>query len=217
MEIHIRYFAAIRERLQLEEERVTLDAPLTLAGLWSHLAELHPELAGLRRHIRLAINLDFAEDDTLLSDGDEVALIPPVAGGAGMLTQHPIDEAAVAARVDRPEAGALVTFRGVVRNHSKGKDVAWLEYEVYPDMAETKLAQVIDEVTAAWPDCQVAIEHRFGRLNVGDTAVVIAVSSPHRAEAFAACARAIDRIKEIVPIWKKEVGPDGSHWVGMGS
>ena len=154
-----------------------------------------------------------------MQDGAEVGLIPPVAGGAPRvgLGEDVLDAAAVARTVSRAEAGAVVVFEGVVRNHAQGRAVSYLEYEVYPEMALAKLRQVIAEVESEFPECACAIHHRFGRLEVGECAVVIAVSSAHRAPAFAACARAIDRIKEIVPIWKREVGPDGESWVGMGS
>lgn len=226
MRFEIRYFAAVREKLGTSGE--TLDLPdhdtLDLDTLWRILCQRHPQLTPMRRHLRVGINLEFADgDEVRIADGDEVALIPPVAGGTtlvdapALLCSGPIDEAAVLAAVERPEAGAVVSFRGVVRNHSQGRPVAWLEYEVYPAMAKAKLRQVIAEIEKEHPEVRCALVHRHGRLEIGDAAVFIAVSSPHRAVAFAACARAIDRIKEIVPIWKREVGPDGAVWVGMGS
>lgn len=221
MRVTVRYFAGVRERLGLTEEVVEVDAEADVDAVWLVLCGRHPALEGLRRYLRLSVNLEFVEGTHAVADGDEIAVIPPVAGGSSvddlLLSDLPLDEQAICARVERPEAGALVMFRGVVRNHSKGQAVAHLEYEVYPEMAVLKLRQVIDEVEREFPEVRCALTHRYGVLQIGDAAVVIAVSSAHRAVAFEACARAIDRIKEIVPIWKKEVGPDGASWVGMGS
>ncbi len=217
--VQLLYFAAIRERLGLAQESIELAQGSTLTQLWEALETRHEILAALRPHLRVAVNHDFATQNHTLEDGDEIALIPPVAGGAPhcWLTPNPLDAREVEALVTRPEAGAVVTFRGTVRNHTRARQVEYLEYEVYPAMATAKLEQVVQELQAQWPLCLGAIAHRYGRLLVGESAVVIAVSSPHRADAFAACQFAIDRIKEIVPIWKKEVGPDGSTWVGFGS
>ena len=221
MQVSVRYFAGVRERLGASSETLELAEGSTVEAVWESLCLRHPALVGLRRYIRLALNLEFVDADQLVAEGDEIALIPPVAGGSSaddlLLSVSPLDEAAITARVERPEAGAVVVFRGVVRNHSKGQAVEHLEYEVYPEMAMLKLRQVIDEVEQEFPDVKCALTHRTGVLQIGEAAVVIAVSSPHRAVAFEACARAIDRIKEVVPIWKKEVGPDGTSWVGMGS
>ena len=133
------------------------------------------------------------------------------------LSSEPLDMQELVGRVRRDEHGAVATFLGVVRNRSRGRDVSFLEYEAYESMALAKLEQIADEVSERWPGCRIVVTHRVGRLEVGDAAVAIAASAPHRKEAFRACEYMIDRIKEIVPIWKKEVGPDGSEWVGMGS
>lgn len=219
MQVKVRFFAVTRERAGVEEASVTLPAGATVATLWEHLSECYPALAPLRPHVRVAVALEYARDDAPLQDGVEVALIPPVAGGSDLctLSEAPIDTAAIVRRVTRPEAGAVVTFEGVVRNHARGVVVTHLEYEVYPAMALAKLREVAQEAESRWPGCRVAVEHRFGRLEIGEAAVVIAVSSPHRAEAFDAARYTIDRIKDVVPIWKKEFSPDGSVWVGLGS
>lgn len=219
MQVEVLYFAVVRERLGLERESVELPPQATLEALWSALEARHQALGALRPYLRVARNQEFVQGQVELADGDQVALIPPVSGGAprAWLQTQPLDLQAVEALVDRPEAGAVVSFRGVVRNHAKGRAVQHLEYEVYPEMAQAKLQQVVDEVQQRWPQAQAAVAHRYGLLQVGEDAVIIAVSSPHRAEGFEACRYAIDRIKEIVPIWKKEVGPDGASWVGMGS
>lgn len=219
MQIRVLYFALVREAVGLEGESFELDAGTTVAQLREILAERHDIVRRAQRHIRVAVNEDFAGDEDVLLEGDVVALIPPVAGGAPRcsLTTDPIDPRAVEALVERDEAGAVVTFTGVVRNHAKGRAVEYLEYEVYASMALAKLQAVQAEVEAAHPEVQVAVCHRYGKLVVGEVAIVIAVSSAHRAVAFTACQRTIDRIKEVVPIWKKEVGPDGKEWVGFGS
>ncbi len=219
MEIRVLYFALVREHTGLESETISLADGATVADLRAILADRHDIVRRAQRHLRVAVNEDFAQDADVLTPGDEVALIPPVAGGAPRcsLTQDPVDARAVEALVERPEAGAVVTFTGVVRNHAAGRAVDYLVYEVYASMALAKLREVAQEVTTAHPQVQVAICHRYGKLVVGDIAIVIAVSSPHRAVAFAACQQTIDRIKEVVPIWKKEVGPDGKEWVGFGS
>ena len=129
-------------------------------------------------------------------------------------TQNPIDSAALVRDVLRPSDGATILFEGVVRNHNEGKSVESIVYEAYLPMAEKEMARVVDGVRAAFPDVAVTVVHRLGHLVVGDTSIAIACASPHRAEAFEACRAMIDRIKQTVPIWKKERGPDGEEWVG---
>lgn len=130
------------------------------------------------------------------------------------LTDGPIDPAALVRSVVRAEDGAYVLFEGVVRNHNEGKQVESIDYEAYRPMAEKEMARVVDDVRAAYPDVAVAVVHRLGHLVVGDSSIAIACASPHRAESFEACRMVIDRIKQTVPIWKKERGPDGEEWVG---
>jgi molybdopterin synthase catalytic subunit len=130
------------------------------------------------------------------------------------LTDHPITPAALVQRVLRPSDGAYVLFEGVVRNHHEGKAVQSIFYDAYRPMAEREIGKIVGEVTLRFPDVAIAVEHRLGLLVVGDSSIAIVVSSPHRAEAFEACRMMIDRIKETVPIWKKERGPDGEEWVG---
>ncbi|MEL6178582.1 MAG: molybdopterin converting factor subunit 1 [Myxococcota bacterium] len=219
MQITVRYFAITRETTGVDREPFTLPDDATAHDAWEAIAARHPRLSPLRPHLRIAVNLDFVSHEHRLTDQDELALIPPVSGGSPRcwLQTEPLDEAAVRAQVERPEAGAVVVFRGVVRNRTGERQVSHLEYEVYPEMATAKLDAIRREIEAEQPACQIAIAHRYGRLEIGEPSVIIAVSSPHRAEAFAACQATIDRLKQDVPIWKKEVSPDGSEWVGMGS
>lgn len=130
------------------------------------------------------------------------------------LTDQPIDAAALVRRVVRPGDGAFVLFEGVVRDHHEGKRVESIVYDAYRPMAEKEMAKVVAEVSARFPDVAIAVEHRLGHLVVGEASIAIVCSSPHRAESFEACRMMIDRIKETVPIWKKERGPDGEEWVG---
>ncbi len=130
------------------------------------------------------------------------------------IVDGPIDEVALENEVRTDADGAVIVFRGVARRHSRGRDVVHLEYEAYPEMAEKVMAQIADEIRSRWPVSGVAIVHRTGVLKIGQASVVIAVAAPHRGEAFAAAQYAIDRLKQIVPIWKKEVWSDGSQWIG---
>ncbi|WP_168210363.1 molybdopterin converting factor subunit 1 [Persicimonas caeni] len=236
MKLQIKYFAGLRERFGTAEETIEIDAHApTVADLWRALEGAHPEIGRMKKFVRVAVNRDFADETTRLAADDEIALIPPVSGGAGeeprsedepteledptgafRITLEALDTDRVRTHVTRPEAGAIVLFEGVVRDHTGDHDVSHLEYETYLEMTLDKLVQTGEEVAEKWEQCQIAIHHRYGRLEIGEKAVVIAVSSPHRAAAFEACQYAIDRLKEIVPIWKKEVGPDGAEWIGMG-
>ena len=223
MPVSIRYFAAVRETVGKSADSLTLDAlqTPTVAGLFDWLCEAAPELAPMRPHLRAAINREFVDFDHPLQDGDEVAFIPPVSGGSGAseriaLTRDRLEPQRVAELVRHPGAGAVVTFEGVVRNETDGHPVEWLEYDAYPEMVVAKLQEIVDDAEARWPEARVAVHHRWGKLEIGEAAVVTAVSCPHRAAAYEASAWLIDRLKEAVPIWKKEVGPDGSQWVGMG-
>lgn len=224
------YFAAVRERLGHERDTLPLDAlpaSPTVEHLWAWLTARHPELIPWRRHLRFAVNMELCEADQPLRDGDEIALIPPVSGGQDevhlasddglwRITSSPLDARAAEQLVAHHGAGGLVTFTGSVRDHTQDHAVSTLLYEAYAPMALRALAQVGQEIRERWPEARIAIHHRIGLLALGDAAVVVAVATPHRAEAFAACQHAIDRLKQIVPIWKKESGPDGQTWVGMG-
>ncbi len=216
MRVRVLYFAVLRERLRSDGEEVTLPEAATVGTLLEALATRHPAVGALRRHLQVARNQAFARPDEPLAEGDEVALIPPVAGGSGAtVREEPLDVNEVIRAVAHEGAGGIVTFTGVVRRESRGRRVERLEYEAYGAMAEARLAVIADELCVAH-GARVAILHRVGRLTVGDVAVVIAASAPHRAAAFAACREAIERLKVEVPIWKKEIDEDGEEWVGLG-
>ena len=221
MNVTIKFFARLREAVGSATLNRDVSDNSTIADLIKSLQAEFPKLGDIAPRTIVAINQDFVDQDTLLSEGDEVALFPPVSGGSGAdsdkfsITYNPIGLDEIAASVVKPETGAVAVFGGVVRNVSQGKDVEHLEYEAYEQMAVAKLQQVAAEAREQWPKIvDIAIVQRIGHLEVGENAVVVAVSSPHRNDGcFEACAFAINRLKEIVPIWKKEVGPDGAEWI----
>jgi len=218
MRITVLYFAVFREKIGTDSEALELPEGSTIAQAIAELGERHPAVARLRGRFRYAVNADFAPDDRALSDGDELALIPPVAGGARhvMLTAAPLSLDRCIAAVSGPGMGGIVTFTGMVRRQSHGATIDHLEYEAYGQMATREMTRLCDEIEAEIAGVALAVEHRTGYLVVGDIAVVIAAAAPHRAEAFAACRAMIDRLKDRVPIWKKEVGDTGEEWVGLG-
>jgi molybdopterin synthase catalytic subunit len=216
--ITVLYFAVVRERLGTDREEVALPAGARVSDLLKLLVERHPPLEGLLPAVRVSVNQEFRANDFAVRDGDEVALIPPVSGGAGLyrVTDEKLELDEVVRAVGGESQGGLVTFTGVVRRHSRGKTIVRLEYEAYRPMAERKLAEIGEGIAGEIAGARVAIVHRLGKLTVGEAAVVIAASAPHRAQAFDACRAAIDRLKESVPIWKKEIADDGEEWVGLG-
>lgn len=223
MHLNVLYFAHVRERVGRSAERLEVPDGATVADATRALCERYPQLEGLMGIVRVAVDGEFVAADEALRDGAEFVLIPPVAGGSGTppvavvaLTDEPLDAArheALTQRVSGPGHGAVVTFVGAVRDHARGRAVERLEYEAYGTMAVRQLERLVAEVEADVPGTRVAVHHRVGALEIGDVAVIVAAGSAHRAEAFTACARLIDRLKEEVPIWKREVGPDGAEWV----
>ena len=218
MKISVLYFAVFRERLGRDEDVIELADGATVKTAIDALAAQHPAIAALRGKFRCAVNQDFVDDDRVLADRDELALIPPVAGGSRhvQLLGEPLSLDRCIAAVSGPGMGGIVTFTGMVRRHSRGVVVDHLEYEAYAPMAVREMTRLCDEIEAEIAGTKLAVEHRVGRLEIGDIAVVIAAAAPHRAEAFTACRAMIDRLKDRVPIWKKEVGEDGAEWVGLG-
>ena len=206
----MRVFAGLRERAGWSEKEI--DVVGCVGDVWAELG-LGDEPAGLL----YAVNQEYADRDRKLVDGDEVALIPPVSGGAFLLSEEPLDPAAVIAEATVPEAGAVASFVGTTRVNSRGRVVHYLDYEAYGGMAEKVMAELADGLKAKHELCEVAIHHRVGRVDIGGISVVIAVSAPHRAAALAACAEAIDTLKKTVPLWKKEVYEGGEEWIGRGS
>jgi molybdopterin converting factor subunit 1 len=218
MRVTVLYFAVLRERLGIDEESLDLADGARVRDAIAALGEKHAPIATLRTKFRVAVNQDFADDDHVLAEGDELALIPPVAGGARhvLLLETPLSLDRVVSAVSGPGMGGVVTFTGMVRDHARGKTVVRLDYSAYAGMAVKEMTRIIETIETAVPSARLAVEHRVGSLAVGDLAVVIAAAAPHRAEAFDACRQMIERLKESVPIWKKEFGDDGSTWVGLG-
>ncbi len=219
MRITVLYFAVFKEKLGRDEEALELAPGARVADAIAALAERHAPIAKLAGRFRVAVNEDFALEDHELADGDELALIPPVAGGSDrhvLLSPEPLSLDRCLSAVGGPGMGGIVTFTGVVRRHSRGVTVERLEYEAYGSMALREMTRLCDEIEAELPGVRVAVEHRTGTLQIGDLAVVIAAAAPHRAEAFTACRAMIDRLKDRVPIWKKEFSDDGTEWVGLG-
>ncbi len=226
MKIQILYFAVFREKLKLDHESIELSSASTVGQLVEILAEKHAAIAALRGIFRVAVNQEMVGDDTPLNDGDEVALIPPVAGGNdnstepgpryAVVLETPLSLDRVASAVRSPRFGGMTLFVGMVRNHNQGKTVVQLEYEAYNDMVERVFDRLCTEIEQEHPETRLAIEHRVGRLSIGDYAVVIAAAAAHRAEAFVAARTLIERLKEEAPIWKKETDPSGTEWIGIG-
>jgi MoaE-MoaD fusion protein len=208
--VTVRLFAGLRERAGWSQRG--LDGVRRVADVWPALG-LGDEPPGLL----YAVNREYTEPERELVDGDEVALIPPVSGGSFRLSESPLDLDAVVREVETEEAGAIATFIGTTRRRSRGRTVLHLDYEAYAEMAEQVMARLADDLKQRHELCEVAIHHRVGRVGIGETSVVIAVSAPHRQAALAACKEAIDTLKETVPLWKKEVYEGGEEWIGRGS
>ena len=225
MKVDVLYFAVLRERIQLDHETVELPAGASVRYARAAIAARHLSVAALLPGVQFAVNRVVAADAQALADGDELALLPPVAGGsvpgAIRISAEPVTMAAaieaVAGGDVGGDAGAVVTFAGIVRRRGHHlADVVRLEYEAYREMAEAVLGEIAVEIEREWPGVRVAIHHRTGALAVGELAVVIAAAAEHRAPAFEACRAAIDRLKLRAPIWKKEIGESGAEWIGLG-
>ncbi len=212
MQITVRLFAGLRERAGTGAREVELAQGSLVGDVWPALA-LGEEPPGLL----YAVNKEYAAPNRAIAEGDEVALIPPVSGGAFRLSAEAIDPGVVVDEVADERAGAIATFIGTTRATSRGRQVIRLEYEAYEGMAESVMADLASDLKAQYDLCEVAIAHRVGVVSIGDTSVAIAVSAPHRADALAACKDAIDRLKETAPLWKKEIYEGGEEWIGRGS
>jgi len=222
IKITLKLFGSLREASKESTLQVELQDGARVADVRNWLARRNPLVDQLGERLAASVNLEIADLGDALQDGDEVAFLPPVAGGDGSaseslkrctISDQALDEAEVAARVEGPDAGGVVSFVGRVRNHARGQSIEHLEYEAYPEMAEREMEKIVDEAGEKWPGTRVAIAHRVGHLEIGDAAVVVVAASAHRGEAFEACRFAIDTLKVTVPIWKREVATDGAYWV----
>ena len=219
MNVRVVLFAKPRELVGQPNVELALPVGATAADAWSQLSSRY-DLGPLPRSFRCAVNSEYAGWNDPLKDGDELAVIPPVSGGAvgerrGLvaLRETPLDPMAIISATRGETDGALVVFEGVVREHSRGKQVRALVYEAYGTMAIRQMEQLADDARIRWPVSDVAIVHRTGTLQVGDVSVVIAVGASHRGEAFDACEWLIDELKRTVPIWKKEIYTEGEAWI----
>ena len=208
----MRLFAGLRERAGVRERELELDDGARVGDVWGAL-DLGEEPPGLL----FAVNRAYAERDQVLEAGDEVAVIPPVSGGAFRLSEEPLSLDDAVREVAGAEAGAIATFIGTTRARSRDRDVVRLEYEAYEGMAEAEMQRIAGELRERYTLLEIAIHHRVGVVEVGDTSVVIAVSAAHRGDALSACRDAIDTLKVTVPLWKKEVYVGGEEWIGQGS
>jgi len=210
--VHVRLFAALRERAGTGTLELELAEGAIVGDVWPHLG-LGDEPSGLL----YARNKAYVDRSENLAAGDEVAVIPPVSGGAFRLSADPLSVDDAVAEVRDNGAGAIATFIGTTRARSRGRDVLYLEYEAYEGMAEQVMADLASRLAGLHELSAVAIHHRVGRVDIGETSVVIAVSAPHRAAALSACREAIDELKVSVPLWKKETYVGGEEWIGQGS
>lgn len=223
MKVRVHYYAAARELAGCDA--ATFDFPAEVVeqdDFRRAVSARHPSIAAFVERMRLAVNGDFVDDSLQIRDGDRVDLMPPVAGGASVVRCEIIDSAisldGLRNAVAHPGAGGICIFTGVVRDNADGKDLARLDYEAHESLALKEMQRVLEGVAAEYSGVRLAAVHRVGQLAVGDIAVCVAASAPHRDEAFTACRKAIDRIKETVPVWKKEWGASGeANWVNLES
>ena len=230
VQVKLLFFASLKDIVGSRQLDFDVPSGATVNDLLERLEARYPGLRPYRSIVLTSLNEDYVDRSTVVSDGDEVAIFPPVSGGASSepviadrprevyrLTREAIDAREIADMILRPEDGALCIFEGVVRNNSKGKTTRYLEYEAYETMALKTMEEIGEFVRSAWEIGCVAIVHRLGRMEIGETSVAIIITSPHRRASFDACEYAIDRLKKIVPIWKKEFFEDGEVWVEGGT
>jgi molybdopterin synthase catalytic subunit len=220
MRVRVLYLGILKELSGHDSEWFQVQEGSTVSEVWSLLGKRLPRLAQYQRSVATAVNQSYALSTTVLAEGDELALLPPVSGGADsamapsrvQLVTSVINTAAIAAEIRKPEDGAVATFDGVVRNNTRGRKSLYLDYEAYDELARKQMEALAEEALSRFRIRDVRIFHRIGRLEIGETSVFIAVASAHRAAAFDACRWLIDTLKKTVPIWKKEYFEDGAVW-----
>lgn len=219
MHVNVRLFAGLYQAIGEREVQLEVPDGANVTALLLRLADVYPVAKPFLESLVVAVDEVYVPGEYVLREGERVAMIPPVSGGSGEggrlfeITDQPLDPAKLVQSVRKDESGAVALFYGVVRNENLGRTVLWLEYDAYPEMAIKKMKEVADEVRAKFPVTNVGVMHRTGRLEIGETSLLVAVSSGHRKEAFEACHYAVDRIKQIVPVWKKEVFEGGEEWI----
>jgi len=211
-------FGQAREFAGTEKLELDLETPATVSSAFAAIKHRHVKLSEMEHSLLFAVNEEYATPSTALSNGDRLAVLPPVSGGSNSsdifeITREPIDIASLRARLLEGDSGAVVIFDGVARNNTKGRRTLHLEYEGYEPMALRTMEQIAGEIHEQWAINRIGIIHRLGRIEIAESSVVIIVTSAHRKIAFEACLYAIDRLKKIVPIWKKEYFEDGAVWV----
>jgi molybdopterin converting factor subunit 1 len=224
MRVQILFFGQLKEVAGRERDTIELPDGARVADLLRRYAQLKPALQPYYDVMAVALNQEYSEAEATLHEGDEVALIPPVSGGSGQaagegaratrvkITWEKIDSPAVAEGIKRPEDGAVAVFEGIVRDHSRNRRTLYLDYEAYEPMALKQLEELAEKAVEQFAVRDVAVVHRLGRLEIGETSVLIVVASAHRAAAFDACRWMIDTLKKTVPIWKREYFEDGAVW-----
>ena len=222
MRVRVLLFGVLKDIFERSEESLDLGAGATVADVLNHYRKLAPEQAKFFPSLALALNQQYASPAETLSEGDEIALLPPVSGGSGTATETgqsrckivrsriPTDE--IVEGMKQGEDGAVVVFEGIVRNHTRTRKTLFLDYEAYEPMALSQMNSLAEKVLANYKVREIAIVHRLGRLEIGETSVLIVIASAHRAAGFDACRFAIDTLKRTVPIWKKEHFTDGVVW-----
>ena len=222
MRVRVLLFGVLKDIFQRSEDALELSTGATVSDLLDHYRRLAPEQTRFFYSLALAVNQQYASPAEALHEGDEVALLPPVSGGSGTAVRNesyrceivreriPVEE--IVQRMKQPEDGAVAVFEGIVRNHTRNRRTLFLDYEAYEPMATTQMNSLAEKALANYKIREIAIVHRLGRLEIGETSVLIAVASAHRAAAFDACRFAIDTLKRTVPIWKKEYFKDGAVW-----
>jgi molybdopterin synthase catalytic subunit len=218
MRIRVRYFAGFREMVGQGEESLIVPDESRIIEIRNLLLTRYPQLQAVMERALCAVNHRYVQVDTVLQENDELVFIPPTGGGVPrepviQLTCEPLDRNVLIDAVSSPDCGGIVIFEGVVRDHARGKQVRYLEYEIYDEMAREQIQAIIHEAQQRWGVERIALAHRTGRLEIGEASVIIVVASPHRAEAFDACRYIIDTLKATVTIWKKEVAITGEEWV----
>ena len=227
MRVKVLFFGLLKDLAGRSEELAEFPGPVTLEQVWTSCASRYPALKPVRDCILMAQNQEFAGAGSQVADGDEVAFLPPVSGGSGRFTHEiadpeghlfalsrdPLDVRDVTARLLQGEDGAVVAFEGVVRNNTKGRPTLCLDYECYEAMAIKLMAQIGREIASSHSISRIALVHRLGRMEIGETSVAIVACAPHRRPAFEAALEGINRLKKSVPIWKKEHFVDGEVWV----
>jgi len=214
MNVRVLFFGILKDVAGRDCEDLTLADPAKVEDVLQHYRSRIAPLNGMLNSIAVAVNQEYARPETILNPGDEVALLPPVSGGAprAQLTRTIIEATAISDAIRQPQDGAVVIFEGIVRNHSCGRRTLYLEYEAYEEMGLKQLESLLDQALSKYQIREAVIVHRLGHLKIGETSVLIVVASAHRAAAFDACRWLIDTLKRTVPIWKKEFFEDGAVW-----